>query len=373
MASEMNNPNASHFIFEPRCLATTIGSLPHTDVVRGTRLMFEHTPHIPSWVQFPKRNRYENMMTQFTEGLPGLIQEGEHLYFSVESPDYIEQMVVFYQRYLDATEKHDLEALETFGLSPQYAAGFAEFMKQLPERIASGKIGMLKGQVTGPLTLGINYLDQDKRCSYYDEQLRDLIIKMIEMKAIWQMAQFGRFNLPVMIFIDEPSLLGFGKHLFLSISREDVIKDINEVTAAIHKQGGLAGIHSEENTDWSLLMQTDLDILAFDAYDHLQAVTLYPTELGTFLAQGGSLGWGIVPTLNLQAAATETVSSLLSRFEEGLGQLVDKGFDRELLLRRALITPSCGAGGVLTEALAERVLGLLNQLSITLRERYGFE
>ena len=368
----MKNPNASHFIFEPCCLATTIGSLPHTDVAQGTKLMFEHIPHIPSWVQFPKRNDYEKMMTQFTEGLPGLMQEGDNLFFSVESPDYIEQMVVFYQRYLDATEKHDLEALENFGLSPQYAAGFTEFMNQLPERIATGKISMLKGQVTGPITLGINFLDQDKRCSYYDEQLRDLIIKMIEMKAIWQMDQFRRFKLPVMIFIDEPSLLGFGKHLFLTIGKKDVIKDINEVTAAIHKHGGLAGIHCEENTDWSLLMETDLDILAFDAYDHLQAITLYPKELSTFLAQGGSLGWGIVPTLNLQAAATETVPSLLSRFEDGVKQLVEKGFDRELLLRRALITPSCGAGGVLTEALAERVLELLNQLSQVLRKRYGF-
>ncbi len=372
MASEKNNPKTSHYIFEPCCLATTIGSLPHTDVVKGTNLMFEHTPHIPSWIQFPKRNRYENMMTQFTEGLPGLIQEEEYLYFSVESPDYIEQMVVFYRRYLDAMEKHDLEALETFGLSSQYAAGFAEFMKQLPERIASGKIGMLKGQVTGPITLGINFLDQDKRCSYYDEQLRDLIIKMIELKATWQMEQFSRFNLPNMIFIDEPSLLGFGKHLFLTIGKKDVIKDLNEVTAAIHKQGGLAGIHCEENTDWSLVMQTDLDILAFDAYDHLQAITLYPPELSTFLTQGGSLGWGIVPTLDREAALTETVPSLLSRFEEGVQQLAEKGFDRELLLRRALITPSCGAGGVLTEALAERVLGLLNRLSQALRQRYGF-
>jgi hypothetical protein len=49
---------------------------------------------------------------------------------------------------------------------------------------------------------------------------------------------------------------------------------------------------------------------------------------------------------------------------------VDKGFDRELLLRRALITPSCGAGGVLDEPLAERVLRLLQELSDTLRERF---
>jgi hypothetical protein len=175
-----------------------------------------------------------------------------------------------------------------------------------------------------------------------------------------------------MIFIDEPSLLGFGKMTFLSVSREDVIRDINEVTSVIHARGGLAGVHCEENTDWSLLMETDLDVLDFDAYDHLQGITLYPAELKKFFARGGSLGWGIVPTLDKDAAATETVESLLTRFEAGIEVFVSKGFGRDLLRRRALITPSCGAGGVLTEPLAERVLDLLQALSVTLRSRYGF-
>ncbi len=135
----MKNPNTTPSIFEPCCLATTIGSLPHTDVARGTRLMFESTPDIPSWIQFPKRNQYENMLIQFTEGLPGLIQEGEYRYFSVESVDFIEQMVGFYRSYLAVTEENDLQALETFALSPNYAAGFAEFINQLPEEDGIGR------------------------------------------------------------------------------------------------------------------------------------------------------------------------------------------------------------------------------------------
>jgi hypothetical protein len=189
---------------------------------------------------------------------------------------------------------------------------------------------------------------------------------------MWQMTQLSRFGLPVMIFLDEPALLGFGSQTFITVSREDVIGDINEVVVAIHGMGGLAGVHCEENTDWSLLMETELDILDFDAYDHMQAITLYPAELHTFLERGGVLGWGIVPTLDREAAATETLPSLLARFDEGLERLERKGFQRELLLRRALITPSCGAGGVLTEPLAERVLGLLRELSTALRERYSF-
>jgi methionine synthase II (cobalamin-independent) len=356
--------------FEPRCLATTLGSLPHTDVARGTALMFESTPEIPAWVQFPRRILHENMMVQFTEGMPGLVEDGDRFYFDTAAPDFVEQLTDFYTRYLAVTEEGDSAALDSFALSSQYAAGFGEFLARLPEqkppRVA------LKGQVTGPFTLGTNLLDQDRRCAYYDDQLRDVIVKAVALKAVWQIARLSAFGLPVMIVLDEPSLLGFGSPTFITISREDVLRDLNEVAAAIHAQGGLAGVHCEANTDWSLLMESDLDILDFDAYDHMQVITLYPAELHAFLERGGSLGWGIVPTLDREAAATETVPSLLARFDEGVERLVRKGFDRELLLRRALITPSCGAGGVLTEPLAERVLGLLRQLSALLRDRHGF-
>lgn len=357
---------------DPCCLATTIGSLPHTDVARGTALMLESTPEIPSWVQFPKRAFHEGMMVQFTEGMPGLVEDGHHLHFNTAAPDFIDQLTDFYARHLAVSECADPEALDSFGLSAKHAAGFAEFVRQLPEHMASHTVFMVKGQVTGPFTLGTNLLDQDRRCSYYHDQLRDVIVKSVALKAMWQMARLRVFGPPVMIFLDEPSLLGFGSQIFLTVGREDVIRDINEVAAAIHGKEGLAGVHCEENTDWSLLMETDLDILDFDAYDHLQAIALYPNELKAFLERGGCLGWGIVPTLDREAAASETVPSLLARFEQGVERLASRGFDQGLLLRRALLTPSCGAGGVLTEPLAERVLGLLRDLSATLRDRYGF-
>lgn len=355
--------------FEPRCLATTIGSLPHTDPARGTALMFTYTPEIPAWVQFPRRAAQENMMVQFTEGVPGLADDGERVYFDTAAPDLTERLTDFYARYLAATEESDAMALDTFGLSPEYAAGFGEFVAQLPQRPRPVAV---KGQVTGPFTLGTNLLDQHRRCAYYDETLRDVIVKITSLKSLWQIVHLKPFCPRVLIFLDEPSLLGFGSQTFITVSREDVIRDINEVVAVIHTQGALAGVHCEANTDWSLLMETDLDILDFDAYDHMQAITLYPAELHAFLERGGSLGWGIVPTLDRDAAATETLPSLLARFDEGMERLVSKGCDRELLLRRALITPSCGMGGVLTELLAERVLELLHELSSTLRRRHGF-
>lgn len=91
-----------------------------------------------------------------------------------------------------------------------------------------------------------------------------------------------------MIFLDEPSLLGFGSQTFMTVSQEDVVGDINEVAAAIHAQGGLTGVHCEANTDWSLLMEAEMDILDFDAYDHMQVITLRP---GTTSGSDWNLPW----------------------------------------------------------------------------------
>jgi len=220
-------------------------------------------------------------MVQFTEGIPGLVQEHDRVYFDSSAPDFIDQLTDFYAQYLAVTEAGDTAALKKFNLSMQYAPGFHEFVARLPEQPMTPV--MLKGQVTGPFTLGTNLLDQDRRCSYYDDQLRDVVVKSVAMKALWQLNRLSTFGLPVMIFLDEPALLGYGSQTFITISREDVVDDINEVVAAIHGQGALAGVHCEANTDWSLLMDTDLDILNFDAYDHMDSITLYPVDLGAFL------------------------------------------------------------------------------------------
>jgi hypothetical protein len=312
------------------------------------------------------------MMLQFTEGLPGIVEQDERTIFDTSQSEFVDQLTLFYDRYLGATEAGDVDALNSFAISPEYAAGFGEFLEQIPGHLEEHDVFMLKGQVTGPFTLGTNLLDEQGRCSYYDAQLRDVIVKAVEIKALWQMNLLKKFNLPLMIFLDEPSLLGFGSQTFITVGREDILADINAVAAAIHRRGGLVGVHCEANTDWSLLMESDLDILDFDAYDHMQSISLYPEELEGFLERGGWLGWGIIPTLDKDAAASETIPSLLSRFERGVELLNGKGFASDLLMRRALITPSCGAGGVLTVELAERVMGLLMDFSATLRERWGF-
>ena len=56
------------------------------------------------------------------------------------------------------------------------------------------------------------------------------------------------------------------------------------------------GIHCCGNTDWSLLLNAPIDILSFDSYGYFESLRLYDRALAQYLARGGWLAWGLVPT-----------------------------------------------------------------------------
>jgi hypothetical protein len=127
---------------------------------------------------------------------------------------------------------------------------------------------------------------------------------------------------------------------------------------------GFKGIHCCGNTDWSVLLSTNIDILSFDAYGYLGTLSLYPKELKAFLERGGILAWGIVPTS--EAILREDSQSLVRRFKEGVEVLTKKGIDPSLF-QRTILTPSCGTAS-LSIPLAERVCQMTAEVSKRLRE-----
>jgi hypothetical protein len=156
--------------------------------------------------------------------------------------------------------------------------------------------------------------DQNKRAIFYDEQLREAAVKHLAMKARWQVRQLSQFERPVIIFIDEPALAGFGSSEFISISRDEIAPCLEEVIEAVHLEGGLAGVHVCANTDWSLILKSSADIVSFDAYSFFDRFILYADDLKAFLEMGGKIAWGMVPTLEPDRLDRETTDSLVQQW-----------------------------------------------------------
>ncbi len=345
-------------------LPLLIGSLPMDDHDAATRLVFEHTPQIPLWVQLPGYPQ-EGMIEQFMDGLPGLVKTPEKSYLDTAGPDFENQVLAFYEDYLAVTESGKELAGSRFELPDDKRRGFDAFLRQL-ER-CKPMPHAVKGQVTGPVTFGTRMTDQTDTAVFYNDSLRDMAIKKLAMNARWQARTFSSKGAVPIIFIDEPVLAGLGTSAYITISSQAVTQSIEEVADAVHQEQGLAGVHVCANTEWNLLLESNIDIISFDACHYFDRFILYPDQILAFLEKGGILAWGIVPTMSAGEIRDATVDSLLEEFNVQLQQVSALGISRETILRQSFITPSCGTGPLSFE-LAKRVLSLTRDLSMVIRE-----
>ncbi|MGV1099276.1 hypothetical protein ACUUL3_07680 [Thiovibrio sp. JS02] len=350
--------------FPANGLATLIGSLPVGQCQEALSLIFEHMPEIPLWPQLPS-NPLEGMLNQFIEGMPGIVEDGERTYFNIHTEQFEGEMLAYYEQYLAALEDPALLADSVFAVSKSRGQGLYAFR----EAAATGKPAAVKGQLTGPFTLLTGLHDQEGRAAYYDQTIREMAVKGLSLKAAWQTRFLKDLGVPVIVFVDEPALAGLGSSAFITVSLTDIGQDLNEVMGAIQAAGGLAGVHVCANTDWDFLLSTNLDIVSFDAYGFFDKLAACKDALYAFLARGGIIAWGIVPTSKTEDIEKETAETLFSLWEKQVAQLVNSEWDMQALIRQSLITPSCGTGS-LPLSHARKVLGMTRDLSAAIRGKY---
>jgi hypothetical protein len=334
----------------PSFATTHVGSVPHIEADSICDRLIA-TLDIPAWPQLPCRTFRENMYVQYSAPLPALILDtpNEKIVFDTDG-DLTSALETFYERYL-------AQDFDAFALRADYAAGFFAMLEKLQTTQGS----WAKGQVTGPISFGLTVTDRKLRASLYNELLTDVIVKNAAMNARWQVRQLRAIRPKIIVFVDEPYMASFGS-AFISLSREQVLAMLDEVFAAIHEEGGLAGVHCCGNTDWSVLLGTTVDILNLDAYSYLETLALFPAELRVFLDRGGVIAWGIVP--NDEAIFRLNPEQIARRLWAGLELISHKAEARGVhlpideLTAHSLIAPSCGLGPSTVE-IAEQVFQTL--------------
>jgi hypothetical protein len=349
---------------DTKFLATAIGSLPHTSAEKAVEIVLEKIPDCPVWPQLPKLGLREQMEIQYSEGLPCVVidEAKGRMFFNTSDEDRnATEMAAFYEKYMTAQESDNWSA---FAISNAFSQGIYALEKELAFR------GMhkpwLKVQTTGPLSIGLSIVDENKRAIYYNEAFRDCIVKGLAAKCRWQIDKFKEYSDDLICFIDEPILAAFGSSTYVSVQRDDVISAVAEVAEAIHGAGALCGVHCCGNTEWPILIDAGVDIINFDAYGFGESLALYAKEIDVFLKDDGILAWGIVPTSD--KITGETVESLVEKYDLCVGLLTAKGIDKQLIHRQSMLTPSCGTGSLFVD-LAEKVFDTLSKVSKSLKER----
>jgi hypothetical protein len=306
---------------------TGIGSLPHVNPEEAIAFIAQHCPDAPFWPQLTQRAPEEYMLLQMLTPMLDLVNQ--------QSP----ARIFIKPGRLSAFRSRLRQAEAAFANTT--AAGFFAF----EQGCASGAFAnarLLKGQVSGPLTLARCLMTKDAASAPVDPRkawrpLLDIPAVMDDLTdylcrlTTWQINRLQRFDKPVMIFVDEPVLT-------LALSTPVHLTYLHRLLDAIRSAGAIAGIHCCALGAVEAVFAAAPDVISFDAYSELESFMMMP-ETHTFLEVGGGLALGMIPTFT---DPTDLASEdLFMRWAESLTL---SGLDATRAAKQSLITATCGLG-----------------------------
>ncbi|MBW2342608.1 MAG: hypothetical protein JRF53_01095 [Deltaproteobacteria bacterium] len=342
-------------VFEkPKFAATMMAAVPYRDMERAGDVILKNFPEAPC---LPVMTRGIKWML---EGIPCVVIDRENRRILLDlSPERESELLEFYDRYIG-------EDLDYFATTPETAPFFYGMLERL-KKFRPPELKWIIFHSAGPLLLGDTIKQPDGNPCIYNETLRDVLIKGINIKTRWLEKKI-REEIPgveVVADLPETTLVNFTSAGGTG-TREDVITAINEGFAGLTC---LTWIHCCANIDWSLLTDCKVDVINFDAYQHSDKAALYAGEFKRFLERGGMIGWGIVPVID-ELLSGETVSRLVDRLQTGIDLFVSKGIDEGLLASSSWVLPSCETV-LLTNEQSDVALNMTKEISEVMRERYG--
>jgi hypothetical protein len=336
--------------FTGNLLTTGMGILPHKEIEGA--LTVAMSVDIPFWPQLPKMNYYEDMYVQASENFPGVIVEPENrkIHFRTEQFSAALENVLM-----------NWESEELFRMSPRYSTAYHRFLSYDLSRHVS-----IRGQMEGPVSFGLNVLDEAKKPVICNAEVRSLLFDFMARKANRQLSDLKGKNPHAFLFIDEPGL----QYIFSGLSSytDDMARgDLEGFFAQIDHP---RGIHLCGNPDWDFLLRLDIDILSFNAYNCGELFVKYREGIKKFLNKGGMFGWGLVPA-NEDDFVNESIDGLIHRIETLWRELEKAGFDLQQLFSQSILMPATCAlmnpDGLKT---VENAYDCLKKLSRRLRAKY---
>ena len=354
---------------------TGIGSLPFKGVnapKQALDFVFKEFKSIPFWPQLPHFAPEEDMVFQYTQNLAGLSFEGDKYFLNPESEEFfsaLEELFFDYENVISADDLIQCEqTLDKYAILSPNSNSLAPFLNELKHQNPD----FVKGSITGPFTFSTSITDNEGKCAYYNDVLKDVCTKTLSLKALWQVKEFKKAapGAKSIIFMDEPSISQVGSCAFLSVESSDVVEMLKIIADDLKKFGALSGVHCCGKTDWEIALSSNVDIVNFDAYSFSQSVANFAKHVEEFLKKGGFFAFGIVPTLDKDELKNLDVDTLEEKFNDSLKCFTSKGIDKNLLLKQSFITPSCGCGSLDDEG-ALKALKLAHELSQRLKERCG--
>lgn len=309
----------------PGCAPLGLGSLGLTSPSHAVDLVLRSFNEFPFWPQLPKRTRSELLIHQVASLAPFLSQSGD--------PEYIfdrEEALAFDFDYRN-------QNLERCALDPEHAIGWFAMMDQMSR--LSNCYTYFKSQFPGPFTIASIVRDEERNLIGYEPEVIQSICRFLELHAKWQIERIKEQNLRPILFMDE---IVISKDYFDTLPlHPSMIEELySSLVHSLKAEGAIVGIHCCADANWSLIIDTDLDIISFDAAKHLDGFLNYSDSIKDFILSGGCIAWGVVP--NSKPFPNE--KDISEYFINAATNLEDENLTLTQILQQSFLSATCGLG-----------------------------
>ena len=361
-------------MLETNLKSTCIGSLPEKDTQKAIRLIERFVGSIPFWPQLPARSGAENMIVQYAACLPFIEIDKENKSL------HVSRTVDLGTALAELHENIEAGRHNAFALPPKGADGFYGFLDAFEKK--EKKIPLVKGHITGTLTLAVSIDDIPEagegtpRRVIHNETIMELLPQAVGIMGAWQAEKLSAIAEKVIIFIDEPALSDYGSEMHPIRQQPNQLKKmINRTVQQIKKEAEdrnvFVGMHCCGNTTWEHWLNTELDIINFDAYSYWSHFFNRKEQIRDFIHSGKILAFGLVPTAK-EMLEKCTKEHLWDKLKQKIGSLAATGIDRNRLVAQSLITPACGYGSTDVET-CRRGFELMAEVSDMARNEYRMQ
>ena len=286
------------------------GSLPHVDPVAAAAFSIGEFD-IATIPTTPRRSHHESMLAQALVGVRGV---------SVVADGSIA---------VDSAKVKPLATLTT-DIEHDAFTGVRSFLDLAHKVRLDG--AAVKWQFVGPVTLGVAL----HRAGLDRESAFDLALSTVSdrLSALSTVITAALPNSKQMVVLDEPWFSELMQPGF-PIPPDEAIDRMSSAMAAL-PSGTLTGVHCCAPCDVATLLASGPNVVSLPLSPELVDWVGYLTR---FLADGGIIAWGVIPTDGPVGSTSERQWRALSDVWCSLVQL---GCDPVLLRRQSLVTPQCG-------------------------------
>jgi hypothetical protein len=326
-----------------------IGSLPHHNIDAALEYAFRFD--IPFLPQIPMRNPWEFSLPQGLDGIPGIRVESDGSVL-LDSSVWVGRAKAFDEKLSHAFDQAmHASAFEAFEPSAATSSSWQPFLWELQER---GTV-IAKIQTVGPLTAQWSMRSTDGKRLDQHPDISNQIFRLVLARALGMARRLISIGVTPILYLDEPALFIFSPENAAHLLG---LAQLKVLVQTLQKEGVAVGLHCCSNTKWEALGQLGLDFLSFDTTLSLASLLESHRWVGQFIAGGGRLSLGVVPTTDGGSALAalkgrELHAAVAQALSDALGP------QAQTALAQALWTPACGLA-LHTPKDAEHVLTLLS-------------